>query len=163
MQRKKYQRKKYFVDSAVQGAILRQAILFWLLGSLVFTLVVAVYRLLPAWISEGGLSFEQFWFHLSPLVISSATLLPLVFFQAIRFSHRFVGPMVRIRQTIKQLAKGQAIRSVKLRRGDYWKDIASDLNDLSVTIEALSEQSKRGESAHAFDEPFCREEALSSP
>lgn len=137
---KKYQRRKFFVDRAIQGAILWQAILYWLLGSFVYLLIITAYRLVPAWVNAGHLSYEDVWFHVSPLVISSATLLPIVLFQAVRFSHRFVGPMVRLRQVIKQLAAGQKVSHVAFRHGDYWQEIAAEINAVSNTMDELSER-----------------------
>jgi len=138
--KKKYQRRKFFVDRAIQGAILWQAILFWLLGSLVYLLIITAYRLLPTWVNTGHLSYEDIWFHISPLVLSSTTLLPIVLFQAVRFSHRFVGPMVRLRQVIKQLAAGQKVSHVAFRHGDYWQEVAAEINAVSNTMHELSER-----------------------
>ena len=101
-----YQRKKYFVDSPVQGAILRQATLYWLYGSLTYTLVVLIYRVVPTWMSGNQIDMGELWYHLAPLFISSIVLFPIVMFRAVRLSHRFVGPMVRFRQILALLAEG---------------------------------------------------------
>lgn len=161
--KKKYQRKKFFVDPAVQGAILWQAILFWLLGSFVYLLIISAYRLVPTWVNAGHLTSEDVWFHISPLVMSSATLLPIVLFQAVRFSHRFVGPMVRLRQVLRQLAAGQEVSHVAFRNGDYWQDIAAEINAVSNTMHGLSERLSRREEHEAAASSRCAIEAASIP
>ena len=42
-------------------------------------------------------------------------LLPLLACDVLRFSHRFVGPLVRFQQTIQAIARGEQVRPVKLR------------------------------------------------
>ena len=53
---------------------------------------------------------------------------------AIRFSHRFVGPMIRFQETVKQLAEGKSVAPVKLRHKDFWTGFAEELNQLSARV-----------------------------
>ena len=48
----------------------------------------------------------------------------------IRFSNRFVGPMVRLSQSMQQLAEGHSVQPIKLRNGDYWQDFAAAFNQV---------------------------------
>ena len=137
-------RRKYFVDSQVQGAILRQAAYYWLAGSLVFVIVVTLYRIVPPWLVSGDLSLARAWHHLAPLVVSSAVFLPLVMFHAVRFSHRFAGPMVRFRQVLRLLSKGETAPQIRLRSSDFWQDVATELN----LVSARQDQASVGESKH---------------
>jgi nitrate/nitrite-specific signal transduction histidine kinase len=88
--------------------------------------------------SGEDINLGSLWYHLSPAVVSSVVLLPLVLFLAIRFSHRFVGPMVRFQRTVKQLAGGETVAPITLRRNDFWGEFANDLNQLSGKISELS-------------------------
>lgn len=133
MRKRTYQRRKYFVDPAVQGAVVRQAVYYWLCGSIVFLLFISLYRLIPNALINGW-DGQQVWYHLGPLAISSAVFLPFVLYRAIRFSHRFVGPMVRFRQVLDQLANGEPVPPIKLRDNDYWKDFAQQLNEVSARL-----------------------------
>jgi len=123
-------RRRYFVDAQVQGALLRQAVCYWLWATATFALISFVYRILPAWLSGAGLQ-ESIWRDLGPFTIASAVLFPIVIVSAIRFSNRFAGPMVRVRRALKQLAQGETPPRLTLRDHDFWSDIASDINEIA--------------------------------
>ena len=157
----KQKRRKYFVDASVQGAILRQAVFYWLFGFATFAFVLFAYRIVPIWLAGEEVTFQRIWYFLSPAVVSSVVLLPAVMYRAIRFSHRFVGPMVRFRKTINQLAKGQTVAPIKLRWKDFWVDFANDLNQLSTKInDQAAAQSAENASAETQQEPRAKEEEL---
>ena len=147
MQRSIKQRRKYFVDPQVQGAILRQAACYWLYGSVTYTLVVFVYRIVPHWLSGAGVDSGTIWHHLAPMVFSSAVLFPIVMFSAVRFSHRFVGPMNHFRQILRQLSRGETAPLVKLRRNDFWRDVANELNQVSARLSEVSSREPKSEEA----------------
>ena len=78
MQTVAHRRRKYFVDAQVQGAILWQAGCYWLFGSVLFTLTVFIYRVIPPCLSGEPLDFGKIWYHLAPMVVSSVVFLPVV-------------------------------------------------------------------------------------
>ena len=143
-------RRKYFIEPKVQGAILRQAACYWLFGSLTYTLVVCIYRIVPYWLSGEAVDSGTIWYHLAPMVVSSTVLLPIVMFSAVRFSHRFVGPMVRFRRILRQLSEGEPVPSVELRRNDFWRDVANELNRVSARLSEVS--AKAAQTEEAVDE-----------
>ena len=61
----------------------------------------------------------------------------------IAFLHRVAGPMFRIRQTLLRLNRGESVPDIKLREGDFFHEMAHDLNVLikhsRLTQEKLSE------------------------
>ena len=133
------QRRKVYVDATVQGAILKQAILYWLGASLTYAGVVCVFRIIPHWMSGQALDGAAIWYYFAPMAVSSSIFLPMVCSRAVKFSHRFVGPVVRFRNCIQQLTKGERMRRIQLREGDFWVDIAEDLNVLADQIEGNHE------------------------
>jgi hypothetical protein len=129
----------------VQGAILCQAGCYWLFGSVLFTLTVFIYRVIPPCLSGEALELGKIWYHLAPMVVSSVVFLPVVMFSAVRFSHRFAGPMVRFRRTLKQFARGEPAPEIKLRRRDFWSDVANEMNQVSARLcESSSELESSG-------------------
>ena len=56
----------------------------------------------------------------------------------IRFSHKLVGPIVRFRKTMQDIADGKTVRPIKLRDGDYTTEMRDDFNKM------LEELQKRG-------------------
>ncbi len=136
-------RRRKFVDTQVQGAVLKQSVYYWLWGSTTFALILFVYRIVPATISGTGSLLEHSWYYLSPIAFASGVLLPLVILRAIHFSHKFVGPMIRIRRALIQLADGEPTPVIELREDDHWTDIAEAVNAISMRM--VEKSSKAGE------------------
>jgi nitrogen fixation/metabolism regulation signal transduction histidine kinase len=71
------------------------------------------------------------------LPIALITLLAFIGIAGTLYSHRFVGPMVRIRKTLEHVAKGDCAVTLRLRDSDD-----PMLKDLVQTIGHLCEQSR---------------------
>lgn len=72
------------------------------------------------------------------LPIALVTLLAFIGLAGTLYSHRFVGPMVRIRKTLERIAAGDCSVTLRLRDADD-----PMLKDLVVTISNLCEQSRQ--------------------
>lgn len=131
-------RRKHLVDLRVQGALLRQLVCYWVLGSVALLTFTMIYRIAPHWLTGGGDAGRLIWRQLGPVLLTSAAVGPIVFVSAIRFSNRFVGPMLRFRRALRHLADGQATTSISLRERDYWQDIAADINRLIAAQQLAS-------------------------
>ncbi len=57
-------------------------------------------------------------------------LVPVMAWDTIRFTHRLVGPLVRFRKTMQDLAAGQPVRPIKLREGDSLTEMRDDFNKM---------------------------------
>jgi hypothetical protein len=133
--RKKERRRRYFCDSKVQGALLRQLIYYWLFGSITVVVFTLSYQVVPIFLAGETEALKQIWGRLGPMLISSAAIAPIVLMGAIRFSNRFVGPMLRFRRVLDELAKGEIPTSpIKLRENDYWADVADTINQISTRL-----------------------------
>ena len=134
-----FTRRKYFVDPKVQGTLLKQAILSWAWTSMTFAGVILLYRVAPAWLTGNNTPTGQFWYHMGPYVLASAVLLPIILFRSLLFSHRFAGPMVRVRRTLKEIASGESPPPIKFRDDDYWVDLANEINDVAAMVSRLKQ------------------------
>ncbi|MDP6057657.1 MAG: hypothetical protein QGH33_02140 [Pirellulaceae bacterium] len=109
---------------------------YWLLGLATYVTVILVYRIAPYWlVGSDDQLLAAIWRDLCPFIIVSVAISPIVLISVIRFSNRFIGPMLRFRRAIKQLAKGETPARIALRRQDYWRDMADDINQVSVLLE----------------------------
>jgi len=72
------------------------------------------------------------------LPIALVTLLAFIGIAGTLYSHRFVGPMVRIRKTLEQVARGDCSVALRLRDSDD-----PMLKDLVQTIGSLCELSRK--------------------
>jgi sensor histidine kinase YesM len=65
-------------------------------------------------------------------------LVPVIAWDSIRFTHKLVGPLVRFRNTMQDVAAGEPVHPIKLREGDYLTEMRDDFNVM------LEELQKRG-------------------
>lgn len=138
---KKHLRKKFYVDKKVQGALVRRAASYWVTSIGVVGMLTAL-----AWLFVGPgtgafvVSSEMlrlgFW-ALSIGVLVAALLTPIVVFDFVRLSHRFTGPMVRLRDSMERSAAGESIDPIRFRDGDFWQEIATGFNGMQSRIDAL--------------------------
>ncbi len=127
-------RQRNYIDAKVQGDLLRHLLSYWLMGLSTLVAVILIYRIAPYWLSGNSELLLMIWHDLSPLIIVSLAVAPVVIISALRFSNRFVGPVLRFRRTIRLLAEGKTAPQIELRQKDYWKDIADDLNKVSAML-----------------------------
>jgi sensor histidine kinase YesM len=128
------ERKRIWIDEFQTQLVRRIA------GYLALFLIVLV-NLLFSWklLLEGlGNPLTQLgdmlWDYL-PVAICLLILMPIMAWDAIRFTHRLVGPMVRFRRTMQDITHGQTVRPIKLRQGDYLNEMRDDFNDMLAALE----------------------------
>ena len=92
-------------------------------------------------LAEGpGNPLEQYarvFVDYAPAFLCLAALLPILAWDALRFSHRLVGPLVRFRKAMQDLAAGEPVRPIRLRDGDFLLGMRDDFNTM---LEALQRQ-----------------------
>ena len=74
------------------------------------------------------------------------TLLVTVFiagFLSIMFLHRVGGPIYRFRVTLKQIVSGQVPNDIKLRRNDFYKDVADEMNKVLALLRSKRETASK--------------------
>ena len=70
-----------------------------------------------------------------PAMITSLMVLPIVMLDLLKFSNRFAGPIVNISKKIDQMANGQTIDEISLRKCDFLSDLVGSLNAVSKRLE----------------------------
>jgi len=128
------ERKRVWVDRFQTKLFIRIAG-YWLIYQ------VAVWNLLFAWrlLQQGpgnlGEQFVGFFHDFWPTLVVFALVVPVLCWDAIRFSHRLVGPIYRFRKTVQALTAGEAVRPIKLREGDYLEEMKEDINKLLESLQ----------------------------
>ena len=128
-------RKKIWVDR-FQTRLFFRIIAYWLLYQ------ISVWNLLFLWhlAQEGpGNLLEQYWEFFrgyAPTLLIFLTLVPILAWDAVHFTHRLVGPIVRFRRAMQDVADGRPVRKIKLRDGDSLVDIQRDFNRLLDALES---------------------------
>lgn len=62
--------------------------------------------------------------------VVSLLFLPLVIFDLIKFSNRFAGPVLNLRNKMNKLADGEEVEDIRFRPGDFYPDLMNNFNTL---------------------------------
>ncbi len=124
----KLDRKKTYVDPKVQGALVRRLVIHWVAYVSVAAAVTFCFQLLSNPFQPLQEHFQQLWWTHGPFLLVLVFLLPVFVFDTIKLSHRFVGPIYRLRETIRDIAQGNPPPRLKFRDFDFWQGLAKDFN-----------------------------------
>jgi nitrogen fixation/metabolism regulation signal transduction histidine kinase len=123
-------RKKTFVDPKVQGALVRRLVMHWCAFIAVAALVAFCLQVLSNPFTSIREHAQNVWWTHGPFLLVMVFMLPVFIVDTIKLSHRFAGPIYRMRQTIRSLAKGGAYTPMKFRDQDFWQGMAEDFNQM---------------------------------
>jgi len=129
------QRQQNFIDTSVQGSLLRRILTHWVIFFVTTAIAfLAMNTLLgdPSKSFAGRLQAEMMG--ASVLVFTFLALFPAFMLDTIRFSNRFVGPISRLRQELQRLAQTHQANELSFRDNDFWRDFANEFNSVSQTI-----------------------------
>ena len=124
------ERKQTYVDPQVQGALVRRIILHWLGFFMTASIVAFVLQVLSNPLISMSVHLEELWWTQGPFLIVMVFLLPVFVLDTIKLSHRFAGPIYRLRRTIREIAGGAPPRHLKFRDFDFWQGLATDFNSM---------------------------------
>jgi hypothetical protein len=146
----KFKRTRLFVDTKVQGALLFRAVWYWVACVLAAALILLNWRMITGPVRPFYSQFDDLWFHFGPVFLASLLLLPIIAFDSVRLSNRFVGPVLRIRRTLRALAQGEHVEPIRLRDNDFWQDLADEVNAVSERVQRVeATEEKKFESLHS--------------
>lgn len=123
------QRKRFLIDPKVQWAIIRRMTMHWSLTVLALLAIGIGVQLIYApgqlsvWQAIAGSFGAQ-----TPLLCVMFMLFPVYVWDIVKLSHRFAGPMLRLRGILDELADGGRATHLKFRPGDFWQETATDFN-----------------------------------
>ena len=157
MSDKKAMRRRFFVDPKVQGGLVLRVAMYWLVCLITITLMLLCWRIVTGPVRPFFVHLDELWYFHGPAVIASLVLLPMVLVDIVRWSNRFAGPMLRLRRSMRALARGERIEPIEFRGGDFWQEFASEFNALVKRVQEghtppAPEQDETGE-RNEEDEP----------
>lgn len=121
-------RRQYFIDRAVQGGLVVRTATQWSFCLLSIAIMLLCWRTATHPKETFVDHLGQVWNAAGPAFIGGLLLLPIVVFDVVKMSNRFVGPVYRIRNAMQKVAAGENVRPVRFRDGDMWQDLATDFN-----------------------------------
>jgi hypothetical protein len=134
---KRHSRNRLFIDPQVQGMLMLRCLGYW--AAMLMTITV----LLITWRSMSGPAkifyehFDELWHQYQMPFMATLFLMPLVLFDIAKLSNRFVGPMIRLRRALREMAHGEPIRLIHFRAGDYWSEVADEFNGVAARVQAM--------------------------
>ncbi len=145
------QRTRFLVDPEVQYALIRRTLMHWSAAILTLMVIGVVVQLVYA---PGGSSLHNAvaasFSAQIPLLCVMLMLMPIYLWDVVKLSHRFVGPMHRLRTVFRDLANGGRAPRIRFRAADFWHEAAEDFNafyqshlDLKQRCEQLEKELDR--------------------
>src|ERR1043166_5133612 len=128
-----HQRKRIWIDRIQTYLITRIGLYCVLFQSAVWAVVLidrSLNSALTGMFGDEGLTYCFAFGAFGVLLLTVA-----VMYDALKFAHRFVGPLYRFRKTIQAIAAGEEVELVHLRNGDYLQELKNDFNDMLVSLE----------------------------
>lgn len=138
-------RRKTFVDAKVQGALVRRLVLHWSAFIAVASVVAFALQVLTNPFRPLEAHLQEMWWTHGPFLLVMFFMLPVFIVDTIKLSHRFAGPIYRLRNVIRSMADGEPYKPVSFREKDFWQGLADDFNQM---IERIS-----GKERAANEEP----------
>lgn len=146
-------RKSKLIDKSVQGQLMIRVFAYWTLCLWgMFCLLAGVPIVLSWFVDSAGAptasqiilhTWRIFW----PALFASSLVLPLLLLDVLRVSHRFAGPMNRLRSALRDVADGKQVAPIKFREGDFWCDMADEFNRVAARMRNLEPASKQEQHA----------------
>jgi hypothetical protein len=125
---KDYFRQCRLVDPEVQAGLVIRVILYWILCVLGIALILLGARMVSGPPRPINAHLFEMRFYYGPALLASFLLLPLVVIDVIRFTHRFAGPLLRLRRAMRQLGRGEPVEPIDFRSTDLWVGLADEFN-----------------------------------
>ncbi len=132
----KRSRQQKFVDTHVQGALLRRIVFHWIAFFFVTALTVILMKTL---IGDMNLTFMENMqnsvgeFSLVGVIL--LCLFPVFLLDTVRFSNRFVGPIGRLRQHLQELVNEKTTPKCTFRDNDFWSGMAQEFNQVVELVQ----------------------------
>jgi len=161
MHAQQHRRKKTLVQKQIQGGLACRVVLYWFFCLCSVMLFVAVGTMFSGNLGSAGEIFGGLWKDFSTPILASVLLIPLVIWDVVKTSHRFVGPIFRLENAVKDLADGKPVEPIRFRKNDQWHSLAEQFNRLSeVTAELRKDQVRDSKFSEASPEEFQYETTL---
>ena len=135
-------RKRLLVDPKVQGSLLIRAGAYWCFYAIAITEILLSWNIIsgPDGPFIGYFRFGQLWEEHGVVMIASLLILPIMLLDALYISNRFVGPIYRMRRTMRAIAAGENVGPLQFRKGDFRLELADEINAVAAYVEELKRQ-----------------------
>jgi hypothetical protein len=146
----KFKRKKLFVDGVLQGRAIRHVCFYWAVYHLFLWNTMFLYSYLHyrGELLAGGRQkpflelYRQFSSEHYSMLVCALAILPLVAWDILVLTHKISGPIVRFQQCLRQLARGERIAPVQLRKGDLLIGFQTTFNEYVASLDRTADKTQ---------------------
>jgi hypothetical protein len=141
-----------YVSRSIQGRMLGRFCAYWVVYHVFLVFALAMDALLSRKIhsfSQLGATLwqEHYW---TLLILVAA--FPIIFRDLLRTTQRLAGPLVRFEHVLKQMARGEHVEKVQLRKHDLLFDFQNAFNNFIETRNQQLSAAKRGPAQKRLEE-----------
>jgi hypothetical protein len=148
-------RTRLWVDPSVQGALIWRMLVYWLACMIFVTLPLALIHAT----ANPGEYLHQHYLNLVyrhwPILAVLTAMIPFFIYDTIRFSHRFAGPISRLRRELTRYEQGEEIFPIYFRKGDFWRDLVDRINRVVERAETAERRLAELNPETPFKLPTC--------
>lgn len=124
-------RTRTLVDSEVQGSLIRRIALHWVVFFVCNAVALTIWiRLFEQPDGDWGQTFGDTLRRFLPFFVITAALIPAFVWDTLKLSHRFAGPILRLRGALIDLKEGRSVKPLKFRDSDFWQEMALNFNEV---------------------------------
>jgi hypothetical protein len=135
-------RRRLFIDRPIQTALLLRATSYWAVCLLVQVLMIVFFAVVTSSPDSFYARLDALWTHLQLSLVAAAVVLPLLLLDIVKLSHRWVGPIFRLRTSLQALSRGEPVTPIRFREGDFWQELAGDFNVIATELSQYRAQSE---------------------
>ena len=122
-------RSKTLVDAEVQGSLLRRIAIHWVIFFVCNAIALMIWiRMFEQPDATWGQTFGDTLRRFLPFFVITAALIPAFVWDTLKLSHRFAGPMLRLRNALADAKAGRSVAPLHFRGSDFWKEVATNFN-----------------------------------
>ena len=139
--------RNFFISKELQRPMIAAhlAYLLYVLVAIIATILspyyIDIFKTGDLWIKH--FSAKMFIVLLERLSITGLFIIVISFFHFIIFTHKFCGPLVNIGRTIARISERDFTRKIYLRKGDFLKNEAKQINTMMTALSNSIEVIKR--------------------
>ncbi|HEX4129612.1 MAG TPA: hypothetical protein VHZ24_06185 [Pirellulales bacterium] len=139
-------REQLFVCPKLQGLVLWRLLFYWLACLTLSALAVVGWSIFCDPEATAGEHVRRLAAYFVPALAVGLVLLPVVIVDCITLSNRFLGPLVRLRGSIRRLATDDHVMPLHFRESDFWHEFAVEYGELVERVERMKERAAVHES-----------------
>lgn len=121
-------RRRVVVDVQTQRVLAMRMVLHCMLFMVVGGILASVNEYMANSTMNTQLLRESLTRNFVSCSFTIIALLPLLLYDSMKLSNRIVGPICRLRDTMRKIARNEQVAPLGFRARDYWQEVPGEFN-----------------------------------